>query len=161
MMNIRKYQNEMQKTVIEPVFKSDKFITRGVLIILGTIIILLLVLELFGYVHRKMEPFQDQNNNNKTVLAACDTFRAAAIDQLENWSKKVGSEIIKSEAGSDPASVAFKAMEYSKKNKCAISKYAKRGIFKYKKKQSLFSSTLLLWGQFIVVVLFLLYFTKL
>ena len=58
-----------------------------------------------------------QNNNNKTVLAACDTFRAAAIDQLENWSKKVGSEIIKSEAGSDPASVAFKAMEYSKKNK--------------------------------------------
>ena len=58
-----------------------------------------------------------QNNNNKTVLAACDTFRAAAIDQLENWSKKVGSEIIKSYAGSDPASVAFKAMEYSKKNK--------------------------------------------
>ena len=58
-----------------------------------------------------------QNNNNKTVLAACDTFRAAAIDQLENWSKKVGSEIIKSDAGSDPASVAFKAMEYSKKNK--------------------------------------------
>ena len=57
-----------------------------------------------------------QNNNNKTVLAACDTFRAAAIDQLENWSKKVGSEIIKSDAGSDPASVAFKAMEYSKKN---------------------------------------------
>ena len=58
-----------------------------------------------------------QNNNNKTVLAACDTFRAAAIDQLENWSKKVGSEIIKSDTGSDPASVAFKAMEYSKKNK--------------------------------------------
>ena len=58
-----------------------------------------------------------QNNNNKTVLAACDTFRAAAIDQLENWSKKVGSEIIKSNIGSDPASVAFKAMEYSKKNK--------------------------------------------
>ena len=58
-----------------------------------------------------------QNNNNKTVLAACDTFRAAAIDQLENWSKKVGSEIIKSDPGSDPASVAFKAMEYSKKNK--------------------------------------------
>ena len=58
-----------------------------------------------------------QNNNYKTVLAACDTFRAAAIDQLENWSKKVGSEIIKSDARSDPASVAFKAMEYSKKNK--------------------------------------------
>ena len=58
-----------------------------------------------------------QNNNNKTVLAACDTFRAASIDQLENWSKKVGSEIIKSDAGSDPASVTFKAMEYSKKNK--------------------------------------------
>ena len=56
-------------------------------------------------------------NDKKVLIAACDTFRAAAIDQLENWSKKVGSEIIKSDAGSDPASVAFKAMEYSKKNK--------------------------------------------
>ena len=57
-----------------------------------------------------------QNNNNKTVLAACDTFRAAAIEQLETWSQKIGVEIIKSEAKADPASVAYKTLEYAKNN---------------------------------------------
>ena len=57
-----------------------------------------------------------QNNNNKTVLAACDTFRAAAIDQLENWANKIGVQITKSSQGSDPASVAYKAVEESLKN---------------------------------------------
>jgi len=55
-------------------------------------------------------------DNNQIVFAAADTFRAAAIDQLEVWSKKIGAKIIKSEPGSDPASVAFKALEFSKKN---------------------------------------------
>ena len=45
-----------------------------------------------------------------------DTFRAAAIEQLENWSKKIDVKIIKSETGSDPASVAFKALEFAIKN---------------------------------------------
>ena len=57
-----------------------------------------------------------KNNNSKVVLGACDTFRAAAIEQLETWSKKVGVEIIKSEAKSDPASVAYKTLEYAKNN---------------------------------------------
>ena len=57
-----------------------------------------------------------KNNNNKVLFAACDTFRAAAIEQLEKWSEKVGIEIIKSPSGSDPASVAYKALEYAKKN---------------------------------------------
>ncbi len=56
------------------------------------------------------------SNNKQVVFAAADTFRAAAIEQLEIWSKKIGAKIIKSEIGSDPASVAFKALEYSKKN---------------------------------------------
>ncbi len=55
-------------------------------------------------------------NNKKIVLAAADTFRAAAIRQLEIWSEKIGAKIIQSETGSDPASVAFKAIEFSKKN---------------------------------------------
>ena len=55
-----------------------------------------------------------QANSNKVIFAACDTFRAAAIEQLEEWSKKIGVEIIKSTAGSDPASVAYKATDYAK-----------------------------------------------
>ena len=50
-------------------------------------------------------------NGNKVMLAASDTFRAAAIEQLENWAKKVDVEITKSKQGSDPASVAYKAIE--------------------------------------------------
>ena len=57
-----------------------------------------------------------KNNKKKIIFAAADTFRAAAIEQLNNWSKKIGVEIIKSESGSDPASVAFKALDYAKKN---------------------------------------------
>jgi fused signal recognition particle receptor len=57
------------------------------------------------------------NKNNKNVLfAAADTFRAAAVDQLDFWSKKVNSQIIKSNEGEDPASVAYKALNYAKKN---------------------------------------------
>ncbi len=52
-------------------------------------------------------------NNNKVLFSACDTFRAAAIDQLEEWAKKVDAKIVKSNPGSDPASVAFKAMEFA------------------------------------------------
>ena len=55
-------------------------------------------------------------NHNKVIFSACDTFRAAAIEQLEEWSNRVGAMIIKSNAGSDPASVAFKAVEYAKQN---------------------------------------------
>jgi len=50
-------------------------------------------------------------NGNKVMLAASDTFRAAAIEQLENWANKVDVEITKSSQGADPASVAFKAIE--------------------------------------------------
>ena len=45
------------------------------------------------------------------MLAASDTFRAAAIEQLENWAKKVDVEITKSSQNADPASVAYNAIE--------------------------------------------------
>tara|TARA_B100000427_G_scaffold326823_1_gene336201 strand:+ start:858 stop:1775 length:918 start_codon:yes stop_codon:yes gene_type:complete len=57
-----------------------------------------------------------KNNKNKVLFSACDTFRAAAIDQLEEWSKKVEVTIVKSNPGSDPASVAYKALELAKNN---------------------------------------------
>ncbi len=52
-----------------------------------------------------------KSNGNKVIFSASDTFRAAAIEQLENWAKKIDVEIIKSTQGSDPASVAYKAVE--------------------------------------------------
>ena len=55
-------------------------------------------------------------NSGKVVLGAADTFRAAAVTQLEVWAKKINADIIKSEEGADPASVAYKALEYAKKN---------------------------------------------
>ena len=57
-----------------------------------------------------------KNNGNKVMFAASDTFRAAAIEQLENWAKKIDVQITKSSQGSDPASVAYKAVEDSLKN---------------------------------------------
>jgi len=55
-------------------------------------------------------------DNKKVAFAAADTFRAAAVSQLEIWAKKINAEIIKSDEGADPASVAYKALEHSKKN---------------------------------------------
>ena len=57
-----------------------------------------------------------KENNNKVLFSACDTFRAAAIVQLEQWANKIKVEIIKSDPGSDPASVAFKSLDMAKKN---------------------------------------------
>jgi fused signal recognition particle receptor len=50
---------------------------------------------------------QYKNQGYKVVLGAADTFRAAAIDQLQVWADRVGVPIIKQKMGSDPASVAF------------------------------------------------------
>ena len=57
-----------------------------------------------------------RENNSKVLFSACDTFRAAAIDQLEQWANKINVEIVKSDPGSDPASVAFKSLYEAKKN---------------------------------------------
>ena len=55
-------------------------------------------------------------NNKKIVFGAADTFRAAAVSQLEVWAKRINADIIKSDEGADPASVAYKALEHAKKN---------------------------------------------
>lgn len=52
----------------------------------------------------------------KTLIAAADTFRAAAIEQLQVWAERSGSEFYAKAAGSDPASVAWEAMDYAQKH---------------------------------------------
>lgn len=55
---------------------------------------------------------QFRNDDKKVILAAADTFRAAAVEQLEIWSQRVGGlDLIKHQDGSDPAAVAYDAME--------------------------------------------------
>ena len=49
-------------------------------------------------------------NGKKVVIAAADTFRAAAVEQLEIWAKRAGAEIVKKEEGVDPASVVYDAI---------------------------------------------------
>ena len=52
----------------------------------------------------------------KVMIGAADTFRAAAIDQLEVWSNRVGVELVKQKMGSDPASVSYDTLESSHRN---------------------------------------------
>lgn len=59
--------------------------------------------------------------NGKTVLlAAGDTFRAAAIDQLKIWGGRVGAEVVARDVGADPAGVAFEALEQAKENRTDV-----------------------------------------
>lgn len=55
-------------------------------------------------------------NGKKVTIAAADTFRAAAVEQLEVWAKRAGAEIIKREEGSDPASVVYDSIKAAKNN---------------------------------------------
>src|SRR5437660_4224924 len=55
-----------------------------------------------------------QGEGKKVLVAACDTFRAAAVEQLTIWTQRLGCEIVKNEQGSDPASVAHDACERAK-----------------------------------------------
>ena len=61
-----------------------------------------------------------KNDGKKIVFGAADTFRAAAIEQLELWSKKIGADFIKSDLGTDPASVGYKTAKFAVENKSDI-----------------------------------------
>jgi len=52
-------------------------------------------------------------NGKKVIVAACDTFRAAAVEQLSIWAERIGVQIVRHKTGSDPAAVAFDACEAS------------------------------------------------
>ncbi|HXG09013.1 MAG TPA: signal recognition particle-docking protein FtsY [Gemmataceae bacterium] len=55
-----------------------------------------------------------QDDGKKVMVAACDTFRAAAVEQLTIWSERLGCDIVKAQQGSDPASVAHDACDKAK-----------------------------------------------
>lgn len=61
-----------------------------------------------------------KSQGKKVLLAAGDTFRAAAIDQLEIWADRVGVEIIEQKEGSDPAAVVFDAAQAAKSRKADL-----------------------------------------
>jgi len=61
-----------------------------------------------------------KKEGKKVILAAADTFRAAAIDQLEIWAKRAEVDIVKHQEGSDPAAVVYDAMEAFKARKADV-----------------------------------------
>ena len=60
--------------------------------------------------------YQFKNAGKKVYLGAADTFRAAAVEQIQIWGDRVGVPVIKQQMGSDPASVAFDTLQSAKAN---------------------------------------------
>ena len=60
------------------------------------------------------------SKGKKVVVAAADTFRAAAIDQLAVWCERSGADIVKQNEGSDPAAVVFDAVHYAKRKQADV-----------------------------------------
>lgn len=61
-----------------------------------------------------------RENDKKVVIAAADTFRAAAIEQLQVWADRAGVDIVKHEAGSDPASVIYDGIQAARARKADV-----------------------------------------
>lgn len=61
-----------------------------------------------------------KKNGKKVILSAADTFRAAAVEQLEIWSERVGCEIVKKAGGADPASVVYDSIKRAKEENADI-----------------------------------------
>ena len=74
-----------------------------------------------------------KDNKKSVIFGAADTFRAAAIEQLELWSNKINVNIIKSDTGSDPASVAYKTATYARERNIDIALIDTAGRMQNKK----------------------------
>lgn len=61
-----------------------------------------------------------KKEGKKVVIAAADTFRAAAVEQLEVWASRAGCEIVKKEEGADPASVVYDAIKKTKEQNADV-----------------------------------------
>ncbi len=64
--------------------------------------------------------YQYKKDGKKVLIGAADTFRAAAIDQLEVWSERVGVDLIKHREGADPAAVAFDSLQAAKARRADV-----------------------------------------
>ena len=80
-----------------------------------------------------------KDKGKKIVFGAGDTFRAAAIEQLELWSKKIGADFVKSDTGTDPASVGYKTAKFAEENKSDIAFIDTAGRLQNKKNLMYFS----------------------
>ena len=61
-----------------------------------------------------------RKDGKKVVIAAADTFRAAAVEQLEIWANRAGAEIVKRNEGADPASVVYEAIRVAKQKNADV-----------------------------------------
>lgn len=61
-----------------------------------------------------------KKDGKKIVIAAADTFRAAAVEQLEIWSRRAGCDMVKKEEGADPASVVYEAIRITKETNADV-----------------------------------------
>lgn len=61
-----------------------------------------------------------KNDGKKVVVAAADTFRAAAVEQLEIWAERAGVDIVKKKEGSDPASVVYEALKVAEEKQADV-----------------------------------------
>ena len=61
-----------------------------------------------------------EKDGKKVIVAAADTFRAAAVEQLEIWAQRAGAEVVKREEGVDPASVVFEAIRRTKESNADV-----------------------------------------
>lgn len=64
--------------------------------------------------------YQLKSEGKKVILAAADTFRAAAIDQLKVWGKRIGAEVIAHQPGGDPGAVVFDAIEAARSRNAQV-----------------------------------------
>jgi fused signal recognition particle receptor len=61
-----------------------------------------------------------KKDGKKIVIAAADTFRAAAVEQLDIWAKRSGCDIVKKQEGADPASVVYEAIKITKETNADV-----------------------------------------
>ena len=70
----------------------------------------------------KLAEYFGKQQKKKVMLAAADTFRAAAIDQLELWGKRLGVPVVRQDPGSDPGAVVFDAISSAQANEVDLSR---------------------------------------
>ncbi len=102
--------NIMSETEDSPLIENDK-------------LNILLVIGVNGVgktttIGKLAKKFKDESN--EVILAAADTFRAAAIDQLDIWAKRANCDIVKKDEGADPSSVVFDAVNIAKSKNADI-----------------------------------------
>ncbi len=126
---IRLYTKKNSEESVEDILK---FIRKEILEILGPAPVLVApkksphVIMIVGVngsgkttsVAKLAKYYTDQGK--KVMLAACDTFRAAALEQIELWAKKMGVDIVRSQPKSDPSAVAFDAINSAKAKQADI-----------------------------------------